>query len=71
MPIEPLLDILRCPACVSKSGSDPGKLALIAEKWFVCEDCDRKYPIRDHIPTMLIEEGSKYQNIPITALGEP
>ena len=69
--VESLLDILRCPACVTRSEPDPGRLDLIADKWFVCQDCDRKYPIRDRIPVMLITEGSKYQDIPVGELGEP
>ena len=29
----------------------------IKETWLVCHDCGRKYPIRDDIPVMLIDEG--------------
>jgi uncharacterized protein YbaR (Trm112 family) len=72
-----LLEILRCPACVSgpnrREGPDPGRLVLIRDVWLVCEepDCDRKYPIRDDIPVMLIEEGDKYRDVPIEELPEP
>ena len=61
-----LLEILRCPHCVSgptrKEGPDPGRLTLIKDTWLVCQekDCGRKYPIRNDIPVMLIEEGDKY-----------
>jgi uncharacterized protein len=61
-----LLDILRCPYCVSgdtrKPGADPGQLKLVRDCWLVCQepDCGRKYPIRDDIPVMLIEEGAKW-----------
>ncbi|MBI3912954.1 MAG: Trm112 family protein [Chloroflexi bacterium] len=61
-----LLEILRCPHCVSgptrKEGPDPGRLLLIKDAWLVCQekDCGRKYPIRNDIPVMLIEEGDKY-----------
>ena len=68
---ESLLEVLRCPACVSLSEPDPGKLDLIADKWFVCQDCGRKYPIRDRIPVMLIDEGDKYRSTPVKELGEP
>jgi hypothetical protein len=74
---QELLEILRCPACVSgptrKDGPDPGRLELIGGEWLVCQeaDCGRKYPIRDGIPFMLIEEGDKYQDTPVEDLGRP
>jgi uncharacterized protein YbaR (Trm112 family) len=41
--------------------------------WLVCQeaDCRRKYPIREGIPVMLIDEGDKWINTPIEALPEP
>lgn len=74
---EELLEILRCPACVSgptrKAGDDPGRLDLVNGVWLVCQepDCDRKYPIIDDIPRMLIEIGDKYADTPLEDLGEP
>jgi uncharacterized protein YbaR (Trm112 family) len=74
---EELLQILRCPACVSgqtrKEGDDPGRLVLVREAWLVCQepDCGRKYPIIDDIPRMLIEIGDKYVDTPVDQLGEP
>jgi uncharacterized protein YbaR (Trm112 family) len=71
---QELLNILRCPACVSgptrREGPDPGRLELINKVWLVCQEegCRRKYPIRDDIPIMLIEEGDKYQDTPVEAL---
>jgi uncharacterized protein YbaR (Trm112 family) len=63
------MDILRCPACASGSESagivdqpDPGKLDLWADRWLVCQDCQRKYPIRNQIPVLLIQEGDKHQS---------
>lgn len=52
-----LLEILRCPACVREKD---GLLTLTRESWLVCQDCGRKYPIKDDIPVMLIEEGDKW-----------
>ncbi len=54
-----LLEILRCPHCVRDK---EGLLVLVREAWLVCQepDCRRKYPIRDDIPVMLIEEGTKW-----------
>jgi len=77
MPVsKDLLEILRCPACVSgpdrdKTKADPGRLDFIRERWLVCQDCGRKYPVRDDIPVMLIEEGDKYRATPVDQLGEP
>jgi uncharacterized protein YbaR (Trm112 family) len=74
---QDLLDILRCPACVSgpdrREGPDPGRLGLVNGVWLVCQEegCNRKYPIRDDIPIMLIEEGDKYREVPVDQLGTP
>jgi len=45
---ETLLEILACPAC-----KEPIKLE---DDRIVCTGCGRRYPIRDDIPIMLIEE---------------
>ena len=47
--IDPkLLDILACPACKTEVRLEGERL--------VCVQCKRRYPIRDGIPVMLIEE---------------
>jgi uncharacterized protein len=73
-----LLEILRCPRCVSgetrKPGDDPGRLKLVRDgTWLVCveEDCGHKYPIKEDIPVMLIEEGEKWVNTTEEHLPEP
>jgi hypothetical protein len=43
-----LIDILACPACKSD-------VELIGNK-IVCKQCKKKYPVRDGIPVMLIDE---------------
>jgi uncharacterized protein len=74
---QDLLEILRCPYCVSgetrRPGDDPGRLQLINNAWLVCTEagCNRKYPIREDIPIMLIEEGDKYRDTPVEKLGQP
>lgn len=55
-----LLDILRCPNCVREKD---GLLEYYQESWLICQDCGRKYPIKDDIPVMLIEEGDRWQAI--------
>lgn len=47
--IDPkLLEILACPACKTDVKLEQDRL--------VCVQCGRRYPIRDGIPVMLIEE---------------
>lgn len=46
-----LLDILVCPACKAP--------VTLEEELLTCAQCGRRYPIRDGIPVMLIEEGDK------------
>ena len=47
--IDPvLLEILACPACKAPVNVQDAEL--------VCAQCARRYPIRDGIPVMLIEE---------------
>jgi len=43
-----LLEILACPACKGEVGLEQEKI--------VCRQCGRKYPIKNGIPIMLIEE---------------
>ncbi len=55
-----LLDILRCPACVREKD---GLLKFHKEAWLICQDCNRKYPVVDDIPVMLIDEGDKWVKV--------
>ena len=45
-----LLDILACPACKGNIEYDQENEKL------VCQKCGRRYPIRDGIPVMLVDE---------------
>ena len=45
---QDLLDILACPAC--RAG-----VRLEGER-IVCTSCGRRYPVRDGIPIMLVDE---------------
>jgi uncharacterized protein YbaR (Trm112 family) len=69
-----LLEILRCPRAVQekeKYGEDPGQLRLVHNTWLVCDDSGLKYPIREGIPVMLIEEGEKWKDTPDEELPVP
>jgi uncharacterized protein len=65
---QELLEILRCPACVREK---EGLLTLTRESWLVCQDCERKYPIVDDIPVMLIDEGAKWVQTTVEGLPVP
>lgn len=65
---QDLLEILRCPNCVSEK---EGRLTLFKDSWLICQDCSRKYPIVDDIPVMLIDEGSKWIKTPADQLPVP
>jgi hypothetical protein len=50
---ERLLKILACPAC-------KGEVHLEEEsERIVCDVCGKRYPVRDGIPVMLIEEAEE------------
>jgi uncharacterized protein YbaR (Trm112 family) len=74
-PISPdLLEILRDPKAIQegdKYGPDPGQLDLVHNSWLVSRDTGYKYPIRDGIPVMLIEEGERWKDTAVDALPVP
>jgi len=45
---ERLLEILACPVCKVKVALEDDRL--------VCSKCGRRYPVRENIPIMLVEE---------------
>jgi uncharacterized protein len=47
-----LLEILACPACKS-SIKEEGE-------WLLCSKCRLKFPIRNGIPVMLLDEAQKF-----------
>jgi len=63
-----LVEILRCPVCVHDK---EGLLTLYKESWLTCKDCERKYPIIEDIPVMLIEQGDKWAGTEVGALPVP
>ena len=69
-----MLEILRCPEAVqyTNHGDDPGKLELVRDgNWLYCADSGNKYPIREGIPVMLIDEGKKWKDTPVEDLPVP
>ena len=48
---QDLLDILVCPACRTK--------VVLEDDLLACHGCGRRYPVRDGIPIMLIQEGDQ------------
>lgn len=57
MPVDKtLLEILACPCCKRPVREEGEAL--------VCEECHRRYPIRDGIPVMLIEEAQLPSSLP-------
>ena len=65
---QELLDLLRCPNCVNER---EGFLEYFREAWLICQECGRKYPIRDDIPVMLIDVGDKWLETPKEQLPVP
>jgi uncharacterized protein YbaR (Trm112 family) len=47
-----LVQILACPACADRP---PVRLSADGE-FLVCSQCGRRYPIREDIPVMLVDE---------------
>lgn len=48
---QELLEILACPACKTPVRLEGDRI--------VCDTCGRRYPIRDGIPVMLIDEAEQ------------
>jgi len=46
-----LLEILVCPDCKAE--------VKLEGEWLVCRQCGLRYPIRNGIPIMLVEEAEK------------
>ena len=51
---QSLLDILACPQCKNTIRQDEENAVLI------CEQCRLKFPVRDGIPVMLVDEAETF-----------
>ncbi len=60
---QELLSILACPACKAK--------VVLVDELLVCGNCGRRYPIREGIPVMLIEEGDRLRVTPPESTASP
>ena len=49
-----LLEILACPACKG------GLVYDEKDKKLVCRKCRLKYPVRDNIPVMLVDQAERF-----------
>lgn len=52
MVAKDLLEILVCPACGDDTPVTPDE----ADQTLVCGRCGRRYPVRDGVPVMLVDE---------------
>lgn len=70
---ESNLEVLRCPVAVqyTDKGDDPGRLELVKDYWLVSADSGYKYPIRNGIPVLLVEEGEKWKDTAVDDLPVP
>lgn len=55
------LDILACPSCHKPLEQVPPDAGDDAESRLVCTGCGLRYPVRDGIPNMLIDEAAPPQ----------
>lgn len=53
---EDLLEILACPICKTPVRLEGDRL--------VCDNCGRRYPIRDGIPIMIVDEAEMLEGSP-------
>ena len=51
---ERLLEILVCPQCK--------KDIRLKDDWLICDECCVKYPIRDGIPIMLVDDAEPLED---------
>jgi uncharacterized protein len=70
---ESTLEVLRCPVAVhdKSKGDDPGKLEFVRGYWLVSADSGYKYPIRNGIPVLLVDEGAKWKDTAVDDLPVP
>lgn len=51
-----LLNILVCPSCKKRVELKEALAEDNTQAWLVCTGCGLRYPVRDDIPIMLIDE---------------
>lgn len=59
-----LLEMIRCPHCMQNEPHEgQGKLSLYKDYWLICADCERKYPIIEDIPVLMLDEAEKWIDV--------
>lgn len=56
---QDLLDILVCPSCKEPVRPKDPAAGDDVQSWLVCTGCGLRYPVRDDIPIMLVDEASE------------
>jgi uncharacterized protein len=61
VPVDPtLIELLICPACHGAIDYKDRR------KLIICTQCGLRYPVRDNIPVMLVEEATRPDDTPST-----
>ena len=67
-----LLDMLRCPVALKEHGDEAARLQVVHDGWWLVNEASGyKYPVRNEIPHMVVEEGERWQAVDIDDLPVP
>jgi len=67
-----LLDMLRCPVARQAQGDEAARMTVAHGGWWLVNDTSGcKYPVRNGIPHMLVEEGQHWQPVDVEDLPVP
>ncbi len=67
-----LLSLLRCPVALKETDDNAARLRVAHDGWWlVCDASGYKYPVRDGIPHMMIDEGAQWKDTDVDALPVP
>lgn len=60
-PMALLLEVLTCPVCIAAVTALPSAQEPTV---LVCTVCGRRYPVRDGVPVMLVDEADGPPDVP-------